>query len=96
MRLIIEDLKHLKLKENLLWLGTSTLVTVIIWIVFAIYSAYTKVQLDPEVQSLLKPFNPSLDQTALKLVSDQYLPDINIIPSDIPEPIPTEASVDFN
>jgi hypothetical protein len=80
MRLMIDNTRHLKFKENLLWLGTTTLVTVVIWVVYAIYIAYNKPQLDPEVQALLTPLNPQLDQEAIKMLGEPVIPPENFTP----------------
>ena len=74
MRLIIQDSKHLKLKQDLLWIGTTTLVTVIIWIVYAIYSAYNQPTFDSDIEQLITPLNPSLDQETLLSLEDRFVP----------------------
>jgi hypothetical protein len=80
MRIIIQDVKHLKLKQDLLWVGTATLVTVIFWVAFAIYTAFNKNTIDPSVQKLLTPLNPSLDQEALAVLDDRFIPPENFTP----------------
>lgn len=80
MRIIIQDVKHLKLKQDLLWVGTATLVTVIFWVAFAIYTAFSKTSVDPSVQKLLTPLNPSLDQEALAVLDDQFIPPESFTP----------------
>lgn len=74
MRIIIQDTKHLKVKQDLLWVGTATLVTVIIWVVYTVYVAFNKTTIDTSVEKLLTPLNPSLDQNALASVDDRFLP----------------------
>lgn len=74
MRLIIQDSKHLKLKQDLLWIGTTTLVTVIIWIAYAIYSAYNQPAFDPDIEELIAPLNPSLDQETLLSLENRFIP----------------------
>ena len=74
MRIIIQDIKHLKLKQDLLWVGTTTLVTVILWVAFAIYTAFNKSTIDPSVNKLLEPLNPSLDQVALDSLKNRFVP----------------------
>jgi hypothetical protein len=74
MRIIIQDVKHYKLKQDLLWVGTATLVTVIIWVAYSIYLAFNKTTVDPEVNRLLQPLNPSLDQQTLMSLDDRFTP----------------------
>jgi hypothetical protein len=80
MRIIIQDIRHLQLKQDLLWVGTATLATVIIWIAFAIYTAFNQNTTDLEVKKLLTPLNPSLDQQALSYLSDRYVPPLEFNP----------------
>jgi hypothetical protein len=86
MRLIIDSSRHLKFKENLLWLGTTTLVTVVIWVVYTIYAAYSRPQLDPEVQALLTPLNPTLDREAIQMLGDLVIPPDEFTPIIVVEP----------
>lgn len=74
MRIIIQDTKHLKIKQDLLWVGTATLVTVIIWVVYAVYVAFNRSTVDTSVEKLLTPLNPSLDQAALTRLNDRFVP----------------------
>jgi hypothetical protein len=88
MRLIIDNSRHLKLKENLLWLGTATLVTVVIWVVYAIYVAYNKPQLDLEVQSLLAPLDPNLDEQTIQMLGEPITLPEEFTPIVIPDSAP--------
>lgn len=74
MRIIIQDIRHLKLKQDFLWVGTVTLVTVIMWITYAIYAAFQKSTVDPEITKLLTPLNSSLDQEAINIIDSRYQP----------------------
>lgn len=74
MRLIIEDAKNLKLKQDFLWIGTATLVTVIIWVSYSVYSAFNTSQTDPEIQLLLNQFNPNLDMDTLMSLEQKFIP----------------------
>jgi hypothetical protein len=74
MRIIIQDVQHLKLKQDLLWLGTATLVTVVIWISYAIYAAFNKTTVDSEVQKLLTPLTPTLDRVTLSSLDNRFVP----------------------
>lgn len=74
MRLIIEDVRHLKLREQMLILGMTTLVTVVMWITYAIYIAYNKPQVDEEVVGLLSPLDPNLDQETLTGLEGRVAP----------------------
>jgi hypothetical protein len=77
MRIIIQDVKHLKIKQDLLWIGTTTLVTIILWVAYAIYTAFNQSSIDPAIKKLLEPLNPSLDQTALEVVKQRF-----VVPDD--------------
>ncbi len=74
MRLIVHDYKHLKLKQDLLWVGTSTLVTVIFWIAYAVYSSFTKEYSDPLIEQLATPLDPTINQEVLNSLSDRHVP----------------------
>lgn len=74
MRILIQTASQLKFKEELLWLGTTTLATVIIWIIYAVYVAYNTPMVDPDVQSLLRPLNPTLNDEILKTLPGRYVP----------------------
>jgi hypothetical protein len=74
MRIIIQDVRHLKLKQDFLWVGTVTLVTVILWIAYAIYAAFQQSTVDPEIVKLTAPLNPTLDQTAISIIDNRYRP----------------------
>jgi hypothetical protein len=78
MRLIIEDTKHLHLAQDMLWVGTFTLVTVIIWISYSIYLTFTKPIVDPDISRLLEPLNPTLDQATLQNLNSRFNPPTNI------------------
>jgi hypothetical protein len=80
MRIIIQDVKHLKIKQDLLWVGTATLATVVIWIGYAIYMAFNVTTVDPAVKKLLTPLNPSLDQQALTILDNRFIPPDNFTP----------------
>ncbi|OGV96806.1 hypothetical protein A2W24_03140 [Microgenomates group bacterium RBG_16_45_19] len=86
MRLIIEDTKHLNLAQDLLWVGTFTLVTVIIWIVYGVYVTFTKPYPDSDTSQLLTPLNPTLDQEMLHNLSQRFAP-----PSDLVILVKSEA-----
>ena len=77
MRLILHDANQFKFKQDLLWVGVSTLATVVIWIMFSIYSAFTQTTIDPEVQKMLSPINPTLDKSVLAKLEDVYYPPDN-------------------
>ena len=97
MRIIIQDVKHLQLKQDLLWVGTATLVTVIIWISYTIYVAFNKTSIDSEVAKLLEPLNPSLDQATLMTLDERFVPPedftpLVLSPSGNPHPLPPPVS----
>lgn len=77
MRLILHDANQFKFKQDLLWVGVSTLATVIIWIMYSIYAAFTQTTIDSEVQQMLSPINPTLDKSVLTKLEDVYYPPEN-------------------
>ena len=77
MRLVVHDYKHLKLKQDLLWVGTSTLVTVLFWIAYAVYISFRKDYSDPTAEKLTTPLNPNLDQELLQGLTQRYSPPEN-------------------
>ena len=74
MRLMLQDANQFKFKQDLLWVGVSTFATVLIWIFYSIYVAFTQTTIDTEVQSMLTPINPTLDKSVLSLLEDVYYP----------------------
>ena len=74
MRLIIHNANQFKLKQDLLWVGVSTLATVIIWIIYSVYVAFTQSTVDPQINKYLTPINPTLDKAVLAQLEDRYLP----------------------
>lgn len=74
MRILFQSANQLKYREEMLWLGTTTLATVIIWIIYAVYVAYNTPVVDEQVQNLLKPLTPNLDATTLKGLNQRYTP----------------------
>ena len=77
MRLIIEDTKHLHFAQEMLWVGTFTLVTVVIWISYSIYLTFVKPTIDPDISQLLEPLNPTLDQATLQNLNNRFNPPTN-------------------
>lgn len=73
MRIIIDNIRELKLKETLLWLGTITLVTILLWIGYTVYSSYRKPTVDNSIQALRKPLNPSIDLVTLDSLEDRIV-----------------------
>ena len=74
MRLIIQDLKHWKLKRDALRFGALTLVIAILWVSLELYWAYTRTTVSTEIEDYLVPLNPSLDLTILDTLSGRYVP----------------------
>jgi hypothetical protein len=74
MRILFQSANQLKYREEMLWLGTTTLATVIIWIIYAVYVAYNTPVVDEQVQNLLKPLNPNLNATTLQGLTQRYTP----------------------
>lgn len=74
MRILFQSANQLKYREEMLWLGTTTLATVIIWIIYAVYVAYNTPVVDEQVQNLLKPLTPTLDATTLQGLNQRYTP----------------------
>lgn len=75
MQLIVDNPQHFKFKENLLWLGLSSLITAFIWISYSIYDVYISSNIDPEVEQLLEPLSPHLDDEVLGKLSSRVRPD---------------------
>lgn len=74
MRLILTKASHFKMKQNLLWFGTTTFVTVLFWIIYSVYIAFSHTEVDPQVQQLLTPLNPTLNEETLAIFEDRYQP----------------------
>lgn len=74
MRLILHDVRQFKFKQDLLWVGITTLATIIIWIAYSVYAAFSLSNPDPEIGQLLKPINPTLDKTVLTQLQEYYEP----------------------
>lgn len=74
MQLVLHNAKNLKFKQDLLWVGVSTLATIIIWIIYSIYVAFTTPTTDNEINKLLTPINPILDKETLSQLEDVYYP----------------------
>lgn len=54
-----------KLRAGLLYVGVVTVITVVIWVSVSIYASYSKPSIDPDIQAIIKPINPSLDNQVL-------------------------------
>lgn len=65
MQLIVDNPRNFKFRENLLWLGLTSLITVLIWIGYSIYTAYNTSVPDEDVALLLEPLSPELDTELL-------------------------------
>lgn len=50
-----------KLSRHVLYTAIITLITVLTWVGFTIYRAYTKTAVSPDVRKQLAPINPKLD-----------------------------------
>lgn len=65
-----------------------TLITVIVWISFDVYRAFTVEPSSGVPEEILKDLNPFLDVTTLNqlqnriYIADEQIPDINITPKD--------------
>jgi hypothetical protein len=85
MRILFQSANQLKYREEMLWLGTTTtLATVIIWIIYAVYVAYNTPVVDEQVQNLLK---------ALKSQFKRHHPQRSKLSATLPKnPIPLSFS----
>jgi uncharacterized protein YpuA (DUF1002 family) len=81
MRLLFSNVSQFKFKRDMLTLTVMTFVTVIFWIIYSVYAAFSKSTVDPSIQQLLTPLNPTLNQEVLALFNDRYQPptDFNIL-----------------
>lgn len=61
MRLTTTNYQRLALKQNLLWLGITVLVLVIIMTAFSIFNTYNTDTVDAEVTKMRQPLNPTID-----------------------------------
>jgi len=74
MKLIVNDVKHLKLKETLLWLGLSTGFTVFVWVSYSVYAALNKPTFTDEIIELSQPIDPTLNKAALDSLEQRFNP----------------------
>lgn len=61
MKLTVEHPDSIRTRYNLFVIGTFTLAASVIWIGYSLYDTYSTSTVDPEVQDLLSPLDPSID-----------------------------------
>lgn len=71
MRLIIKDLRHLRIKYDAYRIGILTLIVVVLWIGLEIYHAYTQTTIASELEGLLEPLDPSIDVATVEGLSER-------------------------
>lgn len=77
MRFLIQDTKQFSFAKEMLWVGVITLITVIIWIIYGVYVAFSTPTIDEDVSALFKPLNPTLDQDTLNQLETRFIPPPN-------------------
>lgn len=73
MRLIIRDLRHWRVKYDLLRLSILTSIVVVVWVGVEVYHSYVRSTIDAELQAYLETFNPTLDEQVLHSLQDRYV-----------------------
>lgn len=52
-------------RAGLMYVGIVTVITIVIWVSVSVYSSYSKPTIDPDIEAIIKPLNPSLDNQVL-------------------------------
>ncbi len=81
------NLSRLRSQQTALSLLLMTVVVVMIWVMFSIYSSYAKTTSTVETKVLITPLNPKLDTTLL----DQLAKRKNYSPEELKSAVPTIA-----
>lgn len=63
-----QELNRLRRQKNILWVGISFLVAVLIWTGLSIFTSQRKVKLDQDLTELAKPIIPRLDSEVLSVI----------------------------
>lgn len=61
-----------KFGKNMLILSITTLITVIVWVGYEVYSAYSQATVPRIIRELIKPLNPTIDEAAIEDIKEKY------------------------
>lgn len=61
-----------KFGKNILVLSIMTLITVIVWVGYEVYSAYTQTTVPRIIKELTTPLNPRIDEEAIEDIEEKY------------------------
>ena len=64
-------IKHGKIRRDFFYLAMGVLITVVSWVGFATYRAFTKSEVSPEVKKQVVPLTPSLDLDTMNEVKER-------------------------
>lgn len=64
--------QEFKFGKNMLVLSIMTLITVIVWVGYEVYSAYTKTTVPRIIKELIKPLSPNINETAIEEIKKKY------------------------
>jgi len=77
-----------KFGKNILVLSIMTLITVIVWVGYEVYSTYTQATVPRIIKELTKPLNPNIDEEAIEDIQEKYqIPEeeLNVVTQSIIE-----------
>jgi len=83
-------MEEYKFGKNMLILSVMTLITVIVWVSYEVYRAYTQTTVPQIIKELMTPLNPTIDEAVMETIKEKYqIPEeeLNIITQP---PIETE------
>lgn len=66
-------MKKRRIDRDIVVVLISTLLTLVAWVGFEVYRAYTRVQVPTDVQKYLGPLDPKLDLSALESLEKKRL-----------------------
>lgn len=61
-----------KFGKNMLILSIMTLITVIVWIGYEVYHAYTQTTVPKIIKELIKPLSPNIDEVTIEDIKKKY------------------------
>jgi len=77
-----------KFGKNILLLSIMTLITVIVWVGYEVYSAYTQTTVPRVIKELIRPLSPSIDEATIEDIKGKYqIPEeeLNIVTQPVVE-----------
>jgi len=77
-----------KFGKNILILSITTLITVVVWVGYEVYSAYTQTTVPKIIRELIKPLSPNIDEATIEDIQEKYqIPEeeLNIITQPVLE-----------